>query len=49
MNGNGVIDKNEIDTLLEAIQVNIPGYKLRCLKEEYGDTVDFDEFVEVIH
>ncbi|XP_031572293.1 plastin-2-like [Actinia tenebrosa] len=48
VNRNGVIDKDEIGQLLEAIQVKIPGYKLRSLKDEYGDTVDFEEFIEIV-
>jgi Ca2+-binding EF-hand superfamily protein len=47
VNGNGVIDKEELGPLLEALKVKMPGYKLRDLKEECGDTVDLDEFVEV--
>lgn len=49
MNGNGVIDKDEIGPLLETIQVKMPGYRLRSLKDEYGETIDFEEFVEVIY
>ncbi|KXJ09695.1 Plastin-1 [Exaiptasia diaphana] len=43
-NGNGYIDKDELDLLLEKLNINIPRYKRETLKKEYGSTIDFDEF-----
>lgn len=44
---SGFIENKEIENLLDNLSLKVPGHKLRTLKEEYGDKIDFEEFQEV--
>jgi len=45
---SGVIENKEIENLLKVLDLKVAGHKIRDLKEEYGETIDFDEFQEIV-
>ncbi|KAK3753039.1 hypothetical protein QZH41_014995 [Actinostola sp. cb2023] len=47
LDNSGFIENDEIVNLLESLELKVPGHKLRTLKDDYGDQIDFEEFQEV--